>query len=95
MYGTIFNMQVKTGHEQALLELLEEQDPPDGMVAWFLMKANSNDGQMIGVAVFENKEAHIANANRPEQHESFVGMMEHLVAEPQWNDGEYLIGEIV
>ena len=52
MYGTIFNMQVKTGHEQALLDLLENQDPPDGMVAWFLMKANSNDGQMIGVAVF-------------------------------------------
>ena len=95
MYGTIFNMQVKTGHEKALLDLLEDQDPPDGMVAWFLMKANSNDGQMIGVAVFENKEAHIANANRPEQHESFVRMMEHLVSEPQWNDGEYLIGEIV
>ena len=31
MYGTIFNMQVKSGHEQAFLDLLEDQDPPEGM----------------------------------------------------------------
>ena len=95
MYGTIFNLQVKPGHEQALLNILkEDQTPPDGMVAWFLMTPDDNDGEMVGVAVFESKEAHIANANRPEQHESFVKMMEHLASEPQWNDGEYVIGEI-
>ena len=95
MYGTIFNLQVKPGHEQAILNILkEDQTPPDGMVAWFLMKPDDNDGEMVGVAVFESKEAHIANANRPEQHESFVKMMEHLASEPQWNDGEYVIGEI-
>ena len=94
MYGTIFKLQVKPGHEQALLSLLKDQTPPDGGVAWFLMKPDDNDGEMVGVAVFESKEAHIANTNRPEQHESFVKMMEHLASEPQWNDGEYVIGEI-
>ena len=32
MYGTIFNMQVKSGHEQAFLDLLEDQDPPECML---------------------------------------------------------------
>ena len=30
MYGTIFKLQVKPGHEQALLSLLKDQTPPDG-----------------------------------------------------------------
>ena len=94
MYGTIFNMQVKSGHEQAFLDLLEDQDPPEGMLGWFLMKASSDDGQMIGVAVFESKEAHIANANSPEQHKLYLQIIEHLESEPAWTDGKYVIGEI-
>ena len=59
MYGTIFKLQVKPGHEQALLSLLKDQTPPDGAVAWFVMKPDDNDGEMVGVAVFENKEAQL------------------------------------
>ena len=44
--------------------------------------------------IFESKEAYVANANRPEQHESFLKMMEHLASEPTWNDGTYVIAEI-
>ena len=94
MYGTIFNLNVKPGHEQDLLELMDGVTPKGG-VAWFLMKPDDDNADLIGVAVFESKEAHVANANRPEQHESFVKMMEHLVSEPKWTDGEYLVGEIV
>ncbi len=64
------------------------------MVAWFLMKPDDNDADLIGVAVFENKEAHIANANSPEQNESFSKLMEHLDSEPTWTDGEYIANEI-
>ena len=36
MYGTIFEIKVKEGHEQALIELMNESDEtPEGMVAWF------------------------------------------------------------
>ena len=37
----------------------------DGMVAWFLMTPETKN-EWIGVAVFESKEAHIANSNSPE-----------------------------
>ena len=94
MYGTIFNLNVKPGHEQDLLEVLDGNTPKGG-VAWFLMKPDDDNADLIGVAVFESKEAHIANANSPEQNESFKKLMEHLDSEPGWTDGEYIASEIL
>jgi len=95
MYGTIFNLNIKPGHEEELLKALREETTsrPEGMVAWFVMNPDDKD-EWIGVAIFESKEAHVSNANRPEQHESFLKMMEHLETEPTWTDGIYVIGEI-
>ena len=63
MYGTIFEIKVKEGHEQALIELMNESDEtPEGMVAWFLMRPDDGS-DLVGVAVFESKEAHVKNAN--------------------------------
>ncbi|MCL0101550.1 antibiotic biosynthesis monooxygenase [Dehalococcoidia bacterium] len=91
MYGTIFNIDVKPGHEEALLELFDRESPP-GMLAWFLMRPDDQDADFVGVAVFESKESHIANANSPEQTEAFSQMMEHVASEPTWKDGEYVLG---
>ena len=52
------------------------------MVAWFLMKPDENTTGLIGVALFESKEAHMANANSPEQHEASTNMTDYLVSEP-------------
>ena len=94
MYGTIFNLDIKPGHHEALLKVLtEDQTTPDGMVAWFVMNPDGKD-EWIGVAVFESKETYEANANAPEQHESFLKMMEHLESEPTWTDGPYVFGQI-
>ena len=95
MYRTIFNLAVKPGHEEELLSELREDasDKPEGMVAWFVMNPDEK-GEWLGVAVFESKEAHLSNANRPEQHASFLRIMHHLETEPTWTDGTYVIGEI-
>ena len=93
MYGTIFNLAVKPGHEQNLLAALEG-NAPAGMIAWFLMKPDDEDSDLIGVAVFNSKEAHVTNANSSEQHEMFTKIMAHLESEPEWTDGEYILGEI-
>tara|TARA_A100001037_G_C15152861_1_gene640753 strand:- start:1931 stop:2227 length:297 start_codon:yes stop_codon:yes gene_type:complete len=95
MYGTIFNIKVKTGHEEALLDLFRQSDRvPEGMVAWFLMNPDE-EKDWVGVAIFENKEAHLANANNPEQAALFTQFMEHVEEEPTWTDGTYVIAEIV
>ena len=93
MYGTIFNLVVKPGHEQNLLQTMR-RSTPKGMVAWFLMRPDDENADLIGVAVFESKDAYIANANSPEQHEAFTQMMNHLSSEPIWTDGTYVVGDI-
>ena len=96
MYGTIFNLKVKPGHEQDLLETLKEISDgpkPEGSIAWFVMKPDEKE-EWIGVAIFESKEAHVNNANRPEQHQVFLKMMDHLESEPEWTDGTYVIGDV-
>ena len=95
MYGTIFNLRVKDGHERDLLETVDQRNAEiKGAVAWFLMKPDDKNADLVGVAVFESKEAYVANANSQEQHEAFTKMMEHLVAEPNWTDGEYVRADI-
>ena len=90
MYGTIFTMKVKAGHEDQLLAVFNSrEEPPAGGISWFLMNPD-NQPEWIGVAVFESKEAHLANANNPDQHENFQKLMEHLDSEPTWVDGEYI-----
>ena len=93
MYGTIFNLNIKPGHHEALIKVFTEQDPPAGMVAWFVMNPDAQES-WIGVAVFEDKETYVANAESPQQHESFLKMMEHLDSEPTWTDGTYVGGVI-
>ncbi|MDP7579134.1 MAG: hypothetical protein QGF12_06325 [SAR202 cluster bacterium] len=58
------------------------------------MRPDDDNADLIGVAVFESKDAYIANANSPEQHEAFTQMMNHLSSEPIWTDGTYVIGNI-
>ena len=96
MYGTIFNLNIRPGHEDKLLAIMKKESTskPEGMVAWFLMNPDDKD-EWTGVAIFESREAYVANANSPEQHESFLKLMEHLESEPTWTDGNYVIGEII
>jgi hypothetical protein len=94
MYGTIFNLKVKNGHAQLLIDYMKELESPEGMVAWFLMDPDVDRSDWIGVAVFKDKESHISNAKRPQQHENFMEMMKHLDEEPTWTDGTYVIGNL-
>ena len=64
------------------------------MIAWFLMKPDNKNEDLIGVDIFESKQTHLANANSPEQNESFTKIMKHLESEPKWTDVEYIIGTV-
>ena len=97
MYGTIFTLDIKKGQETIFLETLKTAtagQTPEGMKAWFVMKPDDQNRDLIGIAVFESKEAYTSNANSPEQHEAFMNLMNHLNSEPTWTDGEYIIGDV-
>ena len=93
MYGSIFNLKPKKGKKEALIDHLKnDQDRPEGGVAWYVLNPD-NDGDLVGIAIFKDKESYKANAERPEQHDNFMKMMDFLVEQPKWNDGNFVIGE--
>lgn len=93
MYGTIATMNVKKGHEDQLISVFNNTDKAKGQIAWLLMNPDNQD-EWIGVAVFESKQAHIDNANRPETNEMYEKVIQHLETEPTWTDGNFLITNI-
>lgn len=97
MYGTIFRMKVKPGQEQKVIELVdqwyrERRPHVKGAIADFLLKPDRKKGEMVGVAVFQDRETYRANANDPEQDKWYRRLRECLQADPEWEDGEYVAG---
>ena len=95
MYGSIFSFKPKQGKKEDLINYLKkDQTIPEGGVAWFVMNPD-DEGDMIGIAIFKDEESYRANSEKPEQHKNFLEMMEYLDEEPKWNDGTFIINQIV
>ena len=93
MYGSIFNLKPKQGKKNELINHLKmDEDKPEGGIAWYVLNPD-DDGDLVAIAVFKDKDSYVANAERPEQHENFMKMMDLLEEEPKWKDGQFVIGE--
>ena len=96
MYGTIFRMKVKRGQEQKVAELFREWDRErqpkvKGAITGLLLKPDKKRGELIGVSVFQDRASYMANADDPEQDRWYRKLRELLQADPEWEDGEYLV----
>ena len=91
MYGTIFRMKVKDGEKPNVISLFKNRSSQriQGAIATYLMIPDNSIGELVGVAVFEDKAAYVANANDPAQHEAFSELRTYLLEDPEWIDGEY------
>lgn len=97
MYGTVYRMRPKPGQEQAVVakleQWMEERGPKvPGAIAGYVYRSERNPGQLIGVAVFRDREAYRRNADDPEQDRWYRELRELLTADPEWEDGEILGG---
>ena len=54
------------------------------------MKPGNIPGEMIGMAVFRDKAAYLANADNPLQLERFMKFRELMLEDPEWTDGEFV-----
>ena len=95
MYGTIFRMRPKAGRERDVVALMEEWSQTrgpevQGARAAYLLRPEGRPGELIGVAVFEDRESYRANAADPEQDTWYRRLRELLEADPAWEDGEYV-----
>jgi hypothetical protein len=91
-YGTIFRMRPKPGAEQQIVRLMEEwqrdrQPKVKGVVGGYLFKPDKRPGELVGVAVFQDRDSFMANANDPEQDAWYSRLREQLEADPEWEDG--------
>ena len=91
MYGTIYRLRPKAGKEADVIRIMDEWDRErrpkvKGSIAGYLFKLDK--GGMMGVALFESKEAYVANANDPEQDAWYRQFRALMVADPQWFDGK-------
>lgn len=89
MYGTIAKIKVRPGAIEALDRWGPEQVAEDGgAVAIYAFQMDSDPGEVYVIAIFESKEAYVANANSPEQDERYREMLAWLEGEPEWHDGQ-------
>ena len=96
-YGTIYRMRPKPGAEPQLVALLEEWErerKPNarGAIGGYLFKPDGRPDELIGVAVFRDRESYRANASDPAQDAWYRRLREHLEADPEWDDGVILGG---
>jgi len=90
MYGTIARLRFKPGSEGDLPGLLREFEEPRvlGAVGTYAYRMDADPGECYLVVMFDSKESYVANAESPGQDARYRKMLEHLVAEPEWHDGE-------
>jgi quinol monooxygenase YgiN len=90
MYGTIAKLKVKPGQGEAMkshMASVSSRQAP-GFLAVNVYQMDADPNELYLTVMFENKETYVANARRPETDADFKRMMQFLVAEPEWHDGE-------
>ncbi len=95
MYGTVARMKAKPGTEEQFLALNEAGSTISGLVFEHVFRLDSGDNEYLLVVGFESKEAYMANANSPEMHEMYLAYRELLETEPEWNDGEVILSNVI
>jgi hypothetical protein len=90
MYGTVARLRIKPGMEEAFQAESKRQEARQlpGGVASYVYQMDGDSSEFFLVVMFESKEAYVANAQDPRQHEDYLHLMGFLAAEPEWNDGE-------
>ncbi|NPV74974.1 MAG: hypothetical protein HPY59_01235 [Anaerolineae bacterium] len=86
MYGTIARLRAKPG----ALELLSkfEQRHPQGFVASYVYRMDSDPNELWLVVLFKDRESYLANAESETQHQEYLQIRALLEEDPQWHDGQ-------
>jgi quinol monooxygenase YgiN len=98
MYGTIGRFRIKQGMEAQFRQILKSQGHPfesgqvPGFVASLAYRMDADPNEYYLAAVFESREAYLANADAPEQDARYRQWLPLLESEPEWHDGEIVSG---
>jgi quinol monooxygenase YgiN len=90
MYGTVARLRVKEGMAEQIRALAREFEAGKipGIVAEYIYRMDADPNIYYMAVVFESKEAYVTNAKRSETDANYRRLVQFLVSEPEWNDGE-------
>ena len=96
MYGTIARMQMKPGAESRISEITSSYESMEipGHISTHIYRMDENANEFYMVVVFRDQESYRRNAEDPAQHQRYLRMMDMLVAEPEWHDGEIVWSDV-
>jgi quinol monooxygenase YgiN len=89
MYGTIARFRIKPGGKDEFIGAMDglgEAVIP-GWVADYYFQMEKDSDEFYLVAIFEDKEAYLSNADSAEQHERYLIFRSFLMNDPEWHDG--------
>ena len=89
MYGTIARFRIKPGSRDEFVRTMDSfgDQPIAGWMADYYLQMDKDPEEFYLVAIFQDKETYLANADSPEQHERYLKFRSFLVGDPEWNDG--------
>ena len=91
MFGTIGHFRIKPGHEEQVRALTEEWERTirptiPGLVVSLSGRPVDRPGELVDVVLMQDEATYRALAARPEQDAWYRRLVEHLEAEPAWED---------
>ena len=89
MYGTIARFRIKPGVKDEFVKAMDSFG--DAMIAgWvedYYFQMDNDPDEFYLVAIFQDKETYMANADSAEQHERYLVFRSFLTEDPEWHDG--------
>ena len=89
MYGTIAHFRIKPGTREEFIKTMDSFGDTiiPGWRADYHFQMDQDPEEFYLVAIFEDRETYLANADSPKQHEQYLKFRSFLVDDPEWNDG--------
>ena len=98
MYGTVARIRIKAGMEGQFRQIIEAQmhafeaGQVPGFVATYTYRTDADSNEYYLAVVFESRETYGANAQSLGQDARYRQWLPLLEGEPEWHDGEIVIG---
>ena len=89
MYGTIAHFRIRPGVKDEFIKAMDSFGDVaiPGWVADYYFQMDNDSEDFYLVAIFQDKETYMANADSLEQHERYLQFRSFLVEDPEWHDG--------
>lgn len=89
MYGTVARVKVKPGKQEAFITFMAtEVGQPVGYIGRCIYQMDHDPDEFFVAGVFESKDAYFTHSDKPETHQIYLRLLDLLVGEPEWHDGQ-------